>query len=384
MSKQCAGCRSSITRKDFLTCIKCKDNYDLLCANLTPKKFNSMSQENKNNWTCQACRNKIPKCDNTNTPISSRYGTQNQTEINPSCPEISNVTYRSKNIEHEHRSVRDEYINTSDSQELECTKSPISDVIKNEIRYVVRNELSSFLSNFETKIFEILESRNKDLLQQVEQLTNSLNFFEQKYEEIRQDIKFKSECIKDLESKNNELKCTVSDLSARLTQMEQHSRASNVEIQCIPEHKSENLVTIIKQIASITNYKLNESDIHLCTRVSKLNKSNPRPRSVLVKFSSPIVRDGFLAATLSFNKKNKNKLDKLNTSHIGISGDKTPIYVMEHLSPAMKALHAATRIQAKAKNYRYVWIKSGRIYVRKNESSEHKLIKNQDSVDKLE
>lgn len=386
MSKLCAGCCSTITRKEFLTCVKCNDNYDLLCANLTPKKFNSMSKENKNKWICQACRNKLPKRDNTNTPVSSRGDTLSQSTVNRSPTGVSNITCRSKNRENKNKFLRDGSLNTpeSDSSELECIQAPASDVIKNEISYVLRNELSLFLTNFERKIFEMLESRNKELLGQVEQLATSLNFFEQKYEEIQQEVKVKSECIKNLISQNNELKCTISDLSTRLTQMEQHSRASNVEIQCIPEHKSENLVTIVKQIANITDYKLSETDIHLCTRISKLDKSKSRPRSVLVKFSSPIIRDGFLAATLSYNKKKKDKMEKLNTSHIGMSGDKSPIYVMEHLSPTVKALHAATRIKAKAKNYKFVWIKSGRIYVRKNESSEHKLIKNQDSIDRLE
>ncbi|CAH2108022.1 unnamed protein product [Euphydryas editha] len=70
----------------------------------------------------------------------------------------------------------------------------------------------------------------------------------------------------------------------------------------------------------------------------------------------------------------KDKSDKLNTSHLGMAGDKKPIYVIEHLSPALKSLHAATRLKAKQKDYKFVWVKSGRIYVRKNESTEYSTI----------
>ena len=65
------------------------------------------------------------------------------------------------------------------------------------------------------------------------------------------------------------------------------------------------------------------------------------------------------------------------------SCSRRPIYVMEHLSPSLKSLHAATRIKAKEKGYKYVWIKSGRIYVRKTDSSEHKCVKNIESLNSL-
>ncbi|CAH2096753.1 unnamed protein product [Euphydryas editha] len=85
------------------------------------------------------------------------------------------------------------------------------------------------------------------------------------------------------------------------------------------------------QISKVVSANLKESDIHHCTRVAKLNREDKRPRSIIVKFGTPLLRDTFLANTIKFNKEHHN--DKLNTSHIGIAGNKKPIYILEHLSP---------------------------------------------------
>lgn len=99
------------------------------------------------------------------------------------------------------------------------------------------------------------------------------------------------------------------------------------------------------QLGRVIGYNVSEKDIAHVTRVAKADRSNPRPRAIVVQFTSPRIRDGYLAATVKFNKANPK--DKLNTSHVGIGGETRPIYVTEHLSPANKSLHAAARARAK-------------------------------------
>ncbi|CAH2097388.1 unnamed protein product [Euphydryas editha] len=80
---------------------------------------------------------------------------------------------------------------------------------------------------------------------------------------------------------------------------------------------------------------------------------------------------------------NKNENEKLNSSHLGYAGLKSPVYVVEHLSPNNKALHAAARIKAKEMNYKYVWVRNGKIFVRKNEGAELIQIRNKNSLSKI-
>lgn len=194
------------------------------------------------------------------------------------------------------------------------------------------------------------------------QVTDSISFMEKQHEDIKKELQLKIKSIDTLEKENKLMRTTLNDLNSRLSQLEQHSRANNIEIQCLPEHKNENLLSLVNQVASTIKYKINESDIHYCSRTSKMQKNNNRPRSVVVKFSCPRIRDGFLAAAINFNRKAEQVCDKLNTNHIRLRGDPKPIYIAEHLSPTQKSLHAAARLKAKDLKYRFVRVKWIRLY----------------------
>lgn len=67
---ECAGCKQPIPNKQFLICSLCEHSYDLICANVSEKRFyNTLTPEHRRTWKCQACRCNMPKKDNSDTPI---------------------------------------------------------------------------------------------------------------------------------------------------------------------------------------------------------------------------------------------------------------------------------------------------------------------------
>ncbi|CAB3246851.1 unnamed protein product [Arctia plantaginis] len=88
------------------------------------------------------------------------------------------------------------------------------------------------------------------------------------------------------------------------------------------------------QLAKVVSCDLKEADIHHCTRVAKSNRDGKRPRTIIVKLATSLLRDTFLAKAIQFDKANLN--DKINTNHIGTGGTKMPIYVLKHLSPTTR------------------------------------------------
>ncbi|CAH2101832.1 unnamed protein product [Euphydryas editha] len=282
--------------------------------------------------------------------------------------EILNLAKTCKHIKNKHKVSK-----TSDTDLYALTPA--------DVRQIIREELHIIFNAFQSKIETQLGNKISEISSQLTQVTESITFMEKEYEEVRRDMQQKIEVINQLESENKNLRSYIQDMDSRLSQMERNSRASNIEIQGVPEHRNENLVTAVKQLAHTIKYNLTESDIHLCTRVSKIQKNSNRPRSIIVKFSCPRVRDGFLAAAIAYNKRNSN--DKLNTSHIGMGGEHKPMYVTDHLSPSMKALHAAARVKAKELKYKYVWVKGGHVYMRKSDTSDYKFIKNMDTLNSL-
>ncbi|KAG7304600.1 hypothetical protein JYU34_011573 [Plutella xylostella] len=173
-----------------------------------------------------------------------------------------------------------------------------------------------------------------------------------------------------LKKENEKLKLTLSDLSSRISRVELHSRECNLELSCLPEFKNENLVSTVVQLASVVScpIQISDTDIVTCKRVAKLNPSSERPRNVIVKLRTTDQRDGILAAVTSFNKKNLK--EKLNSSHLGLGGTKSPIYVSEHLSPSTKQLHAAARKAVREKSFKHIWVRNGLIFVRKDDTAQ--------------
>lgn len=112
--KKCGGCLQNITDRQYLTCSICQLNYELECANVSIQRFyNTMTKEHKRNWICDACRSRMPKRNNTNTPVRQLDTVSinaKKTVKNTVCsPSISNITLRER-----HRNAE---INTSCSDE---------------------------------------------------------------------------------------------------------------------------------------------------------------------------------------------------------------------------------------------------------------------------
>lgn len=341
---ECAGCLEKLNNIPSLHCSRCPAIYHHLCMNLSQKEYDALTNAFKADWVCVLCRSKERKGgDNSNTPIRA--------EPSPQPPEF--VTQRSKQ--------------RSTASCLCLTASSIRDIIREELQ-------NSFKLQFIPQLQEVRGA--------VCGLETSLSYFNEELEKVRAEQAAQSLALESIRKENEVLRACNTSLTSRVAQLDQLSRSSNIEIQCVPEHKQENLVNTVQQLGKLIKCPVNENNIHYCARLAKMNSDSPRPRSVLVKFSSPRLRDEFMAATSKFNRNNQN--DKLNSSHLGIAvAKRTPIYIVEHLTSENKALHAAARSKAKELKYRFVWVRDGRIYMRKSEEASYVHVRSIDTLNNL-
>ncbi|XP_072937133.1 uncharacterized protein [Epargyreus clarus] len=331
-----------------MICASCKQSYDLLCANISLKRFNLLDKDRKNNWNCQECLSKQPKTDNSNTLVRATRPANSDEDTDHTLREERNVTTRAK----KQRS-------SPDSVESYVTESKLREIIKQEITQLVSEQLAN-------------------ISLQISGFHESLSFLNKQYDVLLQMVNERNETINTLVKKNDNLESQVKTLTDRIGQVEQNMRSSNIELNGIPEHKTENLIKTIQQLGSLVESPFEDSDILHVTRVAKLNKESDRPRSVIVKLRSQRRRDELLAAVIRYNKNKRD--DKLNSGHLGIGGRRVPVFVSEHLTPTNKHLHAAARKKAKETGSKFVWIRDGRIFVRKNEQSPAIFIKNEESL----
>lgn len=328
------------------TCAKC---YHYACISLTK------SPNKKATWKCPSCLSKTPKLGrDDSTPVrnvSTTRGPKRQATEPPSPPSPPSTS--------------------NDTDEL---RSFISEVIK--------HELSEMSAKFNNTIITTINKELAPIKKEIADIVESMSFMNSKFEDIMKAHELSKEIITKLEMENTDLRVTVENLNDRLANLEQHSRSNNIELQCVPENKNENVYNIVTQLASVVNCEISERDVLHCTRIAKANPSSNRPRSIIVQLASPRMRDHLLAATIKYNQANPK--EKLNSQHLGYAGPISPVFVTEHLSPTNRALHAAARTKAKEKNYKYVWVRNGRIFVRKTDGADHIQIRNKNSLSKVE
>ncbi|XP_063893065.1 uncharacterized protein LOC135117574 [Helicoverpa armigera] len=227
------------------------------------------------------------------------------------------------------------------------TRANIREIIED----VLKTELSRALSDFDDRMKVLLNKELQPINDKISGMEASLNFMNNQYEDLLKEHATSTEAVRELQKENSEMKTTMSSLKTRLEQLEQQTRSNNVEIQCLPEKKQENLFNIVSELSKTVGCSIENKDILHCTRVAKLNPEN-RPRSIIVQLASPRIRDQLLASVINFNKSNRD--NKLNSMHLGFAGPKTSIYVTEHLSPTYKSLHASARLKAKELGYKFV------------------------------
>lgn len=340
------GCCTLSNQDDkYLQCTKCMTAYHFSCV-YPGKTTRGNSSDTSKNWTCPSCREATPKA--AKNEISPARQVQNTAARPTKRPALSSPPGKQD-----------------------------SPVTRDGIREIMEEVLQKHMSDFKKQFCRELDTV-KDELKSVKQ---AMEFVNDKFEDIMKVHNDTQAQVKILQERDDQTQSIIQNLNIRINQLEQNARSKNIEIQCVPEKKTENLVSIVKEIGNAVGYEIKDDNILRITRTAKLNPENSRPRSIVVEFNTPYVRDSLLASTIKFNKRNPS--NKLNSSHLGLTGQKTPVFIMEHLSPQNKALHAAARQAAKEKGFKFVWVRSGRIFMRQSEDSGYVLVRDSNTLANL-
>lgn len=234
MAEACAGCKQVVPKRRNLTCCRCKYKYDLICANVSEKRFyNTMTPEYKLNWICDGCRCKLPKTNNVDVPASPQHRDllHNRNvclELNTQDP---NVTIRKPprplDVDGEDSSL-DDILNNDESfpgntpnsrnsiqgaitldqisllldKKLKNSENNLLTLFKAEIRNLIQEEINLAITNIDSEIKDrfnkVAEEQNKfhndlenltrkitTLEKEHRQLTNSLRLLEDKSVNLR-------------------------------------------------------------------------------------------------------------------------------------------------------------------------------------------------------
>ena len=156
----------------------------------------------------------------------------------------------------------------------------------------------------------------------------------------------------------------IEALKAELNERDQELLLNDVEITCVPEQKGEGLQHISMSLAAKLGVTIAEQDIVCATRVGRVPSpaegaaGGARPRPIVVRLARRTLRDQLLQAA--------RVRRGATTEGIGSSGSPRRFYVNERLTRVNRQLFRRARDLGDRHNWRFVWTRDGRIFVRQH------------------
>lgn len=375
----CLGCRQALKANKYLKCNTCSSELCFTCLGLTKEKYKLLTDEQIKSLNCPCC---------VNINIGPRRRNNNESVNRSAADRAISPREADKSL-----SVSDQAFEAGDAADASAD-SAYSNLMKEAVTMESISKLfdlkmspdSSIMKNMRAALYKDIENIVQIHVDQAignlkAEFSSTTDFLAAGQSSLRKEIEKRDAEIKELQSDLVKSQSSLLKLQSRVAIIEKISRDMNIEIHEVPESKNEDLTALFKSLCDCLQVSIPEGEVRACRRVAKMDASSKRPRNILVTLSSQRLRDLFLSSVTRYNKSHPK--DKLASTHIGLVGETRRIYVAEHLSPEVKEVHSATRRFCKENNFKYVWVRFGQIYVRKNDESPAILIKNIDFLSKI-
>lgn len=162
----------------------------------------------------------------------------------------------------------------------------------------------------------------------------------------------------DLSKENVEIKKELKSLKCDVIDLKQYSRRCNFEITNLPEPDgNEDMTQVLSKIGELVSVNLVDN-VAVAHRVPSYNRDRPKP--IVVQLKTKETRDILLG---------KLRAKKLSASNINSRFTDIPVFFNEHLAPELKSLFYQARKFKVERNFKYCWVKNGKIFLRENDSS---------------
>lgn len=217
-----------------------------------------------------------------------------------------------------------------------------------------------------------MEETNKDVNRAYEALNEKVDENTKTIQEQTRNLESHIQNIDKILAENKYLKEKISSLESRLEEAEQYSRKNCIEIHGLPIKNNDVIGAVIK-VGKALGVDLNENMIDACHTLG--NRSNaPGPPPIIAKLVRRIDAEKLLIQ--------RRKKKDFSTRHLGLPDD-SPIYVNESLSPARRRLLAKAREMRRQNNYKWLWVRGGKVLLKKEDNSPTIVLRCEDDLNNL-
>lgn len=321
----------------FLKCAECSNLYHIgKCSGVAKKAHKDMSVGALSAWICNTCKvNRQRLSGETSEDVSS---------------------------------ASKEAIGGSGVQGLDALTAQITEV--NAKLMTVLNRIEKI-----EKALDVQGAKHDSILTKLEVNEEKVNGMETalaalnaQYEEIFKNSQNQGKLIEELAKKTTHLEALIVERDAQILSLktavdnaEQYSRRKNIEIHGVKEYENENLVTVVTDLA--TKLQLPPPTSQSIETAHRLRAREGRTAPILVRFTERSTRDMWIKKRVSLKGEG--------------------IYVNENLTRTLKNLFWNTKKTAREKNYKFVWVRNGKIFVKEKDGSPVIRIENENDLKKI-
>lgn len=318
MALECIACLKPVARDGrVMACAECSHVYHLgQCSGIADSTFTTMGLAKREKWRCRTCR-----------AGESRSGSNDGSQAESSV-----------------------------SSQLAVLNAKIDSLMQ------IKESVDSLLV-LPGRVEELMSLKpTVQLLQStVSEVQTAVEFLSKKYDTVLSNVTANDKKLKELQGETASLKATVMEqcsvikhLQSEMNEAEQYNRLQNLEISGMPVLANENLNRRVGELAeSLGISDFRSSDI---LAVHRLPAKGDKIPTVLIRFSSPVIRDKFTSR--------RSKLRSLVEA-----GNIPKMFLNENLTRTNKELFWRARCKASDKGYRFVWVKNGKIFAKKEVGS---------------
>lgn len=330
---ECSLCKTTVN--DVVKCGECSKDFGYCCANISEQGYRKLGPERRANWRCSACKRKVSPA----SPVPQA----SEAPLAPLAPQAPQASQTS----------------------MACGDGVTLEAIMAEIK-----GLKVSLCSLPGLVQDVKEIKTEltNVKSSCESNSAKLDEYKIRLAEVEKQLPD----LTRLQAKLDTVEGELSDLKQQFASKEQWSRLNNVEIKGVPLKKNENLFTIVENISKAVNYAFPKTCINYISRVPI---QNSKEKLIIVSFINRYVKEDFVASARA--KKS------LKATEIGFDDSQQKVYVNDHLTPEAKKLLTKTKLTLKQKGYLYVWVKFGKIHVRKDDTTQAFVIHRESDLNKL-
>jgi uncharacterized protein YukE len=215
---------------------------------------------------------------------------------------------------------------------------------------------------------------------------DAISFYSAKYDEFLKQVteqnKLIGEMKKALERVNEKLRekdATINQLTARVNQLEQSNLSTNIEIHGIPQGDRENVLEVLQNLADqVGAPRVSETvadAFRMPGRPPRAANDTPRAPIIVVKLKVASAKMAWLAGRRRLQRPQQQGDDVTGAPSNAAAAAATqpgrrgppPVRIYEQHTPYNKRLLFLTRAAATEKGFKFVWVREGKIFARKNE-----------------